>query len=262
MGNHRGERGAGDHHVAVHAEERPGDVGPHAPDRVGAAESLGLFLVRDRETERFAVAKALSDPMALPTDEDGHLRDARGTQRLQRVSEKRLAGQRKEGLRKIGREGTHPGALSGRENHGLHSVAPFALDSTAEYISFALVGSRDSAVRRIFGSVPEKRTSDQPPSNWSRHPSTVLTCPPSARRAASSRDSIALRFDGSYPTDPRRTGYRGTSWTIASDRPAATIVTRRAAGQTPSGPSVASGNIQVPAGSTPKSAPRSFRSAA
>src|SRR5438445_10187607 len=229
MYNHEYDRGARDLHVADHDEDLPVDVGPHAPDRVGGAESLGLFLVRDRETEGFAGAQALANPMALPADEDGHLRDARGAQRLQRMPEKRLAGHRKKGLRKIGREGTHPGALSGRENHGLHSVAPFALDRTAEYISFALVASRDSAVRRIFGSVPEKRTSDQPSSNWSRHPSTVLTCPPSARKATSSRDSIVLRFEASYVTDPRRTGYCGTSCTIASRGRAATIVTSRAA---------------------------------
>src|SRR2546425_8036406 len=229
MGDHRGERLARNDHVAVHAEEGAGDVGPHASDRMGGAETLRLFLVGDRETERLAVPEALSDSMALPADEDGHLRDARRTQRLQRVSEKWLAGDRKKGLREIGREGTHPGALSGREDHGLHSVAPFALDRTAEYISFALVASRDSAVRRILGSVPEKRTSDQPSSNWSRHPSTVLTRPPRARRAASSRDSIVLRFDGSYASDPRRTGYRGTSCTIASRGRAASIVTRRAA---------------------------------
>src|SRR5207247_10340596 len=116
----------------------------------------------DRGTEPFAARRALSDPMALPADEDGHLRDARGAHRVQRVPEKWLAGHRKKGLRKIGREGTHPGALSGREDHALHSVAPFALDRTAEYISFALVASRDSAVTRIFGSVPDQRTSDQP----------------------------------------------------------------------------------------------------
>src|SRR5947199_10714535 len=110
-------------------------------------------------------------------------------------------------------EGTQPGALSGREYHGIHSVAPFALDRTAEYISFALVASRDSAVRRILGSVPEKRTSDQPSSNWSGHPSTVLTPPPWSRRAASSRDSIVLRFAGSYAADPRRTGVRGNACT-------------------------------------------------
>src|SRR5207244_8648806 len=93
---------------------------------------------------------------------------------------------------------------------------PFALDRTAEWTWFALGAARESAARRILGSVPEKRTSDQPSSNWSRHPSTVLTRPPRARRAASSRDSIVLRFDGSYATDPRRTGYRGISCTIAS----------------------------------------------
>src|SRR5881628_3419303 len=197
VGDHRGERRAGDHDIAVHAQEGAGDVGPHASDRMGGPEPLRLFLVRDRETEGFAVPQALADPMALPADEDGHLRDARGAQRLQRVPEKWLAGHRKKGLRKIGREGTHPGALSGREDHGLHSVAPFALDRTAEYISFALVASRDSAVSRIFGSVPEKRTSDQPSWNWSRHPSTVLTSPSSARNRASSRDSMVVRLDAS-----------------------------------------------------------------
>src|SRR5439155_1764818 len=87
------------------------------------------------------------------------------------------------------REGDH-----GREDHGLHSVAPFALDRTAEYISFALAASRDSAVRRIFDSVPEKRTRDQPSSNWSRHPSTVVTSPPSPRNATSRRGSIVFRL--------------------------------------------------------------------
>src|SRR5712692_2290783 len=146
---------------------------------MSSPKPLRLFLVRNREAEGLAVSEALADPMALPADEDGHLRDAGRAERLQRVPEERLSGHREKGLRKIGREGTHPGALSGREDHGLHSVAPFALDRTAEYISFALAASRDSAVRRIFGSVPEKRTRDQPSWNWSRHPSTVLTSPSS-----------------------------------------------------------------------------------
>src|SRR2546426_326560 len=73
MGDHRGERLARNDHVAVHAEEGAGDVGPHASVRMGGAETLRLFLVCDRETERLAVPEALSDPMALPADEDGHL---------------------------------------------------------------------------------------------------------------------------------------------------------------------------------------------
>src|SRR5207245_10392477 len=63
VGDHRGERLTGDHHVAVHAQEGAGDVGPHASDRMGGAEPLRLFLVRNRETEGFAVPTALSDPM-------------------------------------------------------------------------------------------------------------------------------------------------------------------------------------------------------
>src|SRR5207244_7476960 len=147
--------------------------------------------------ESRAVSATLSRPLRLPAAEDGYLRGARRTQRLQRVSEKWPAGHRKKGLREIGREGTHPGALSGREDHGLHSVAPFALDRTAEYISFALAASRDSAVRRIFDSVPEKRTRAQPSSTWSRHPSTVVTSPPSPRNATSRRGSIVFRLAAS-----------------------------------------------------------------
>src|SRR5437667_136687 len=197
VSDHRGECLPGDDHVAVHAQERAGDVGAHASDRMGGPEPLRLFLVCDRETEGSAVSEALANPMALPADEDRHLRDAGRTERLQRVPQKRFAGHREKGLREIGREGTHPGALSGREDHGLHSVAPFALDRTAEYISFALAASRDSAVRRIFDSVPEKRTRAQPSSNWSRHPSTVVTSPPSPRNATSRRGSIVFRLAAS-----------------------------------------------------------------
>src|SRR2546428_348148 len=206
VGNHRGERLPRNHHIAVHAQERAVHVRSHASDRMGRPEPLRLLLVRDREAEGIAVSEARADPVALPADQDGHLRDARRAERLQRVPEKRLSGHREKGLRKIGREGTHPGALSRREDHGLHSVAPFALDRTVEYISFALAASRDSAVSRIFGSVPEKRTRHQPSSNWSRHPSTVLTSPPSARKTSSRRDPIRSRFDGSYGIDPRSTG--------------------------------------------------------
>src|SRR2546425_364275 len=206
VGDQCRERFPRNHHVAVHAQERAVHVRPHASDRMGGPEPLRLFLVRDREAEGLSVSETLADPVALPADEDGHLRNPRGSERLQRVAEKRLSGHREKGLRKIGREGTHPGALSGREDHGLHSVAPFALDRTVEYISFALAASRDSAVSRIFGSVPEKRTRHQPSSNWTRHPSTVLTSPPSACNATSRRDPIRSRFDESYGIDPRSTG--------------------------------------------------------
>src|SRR5437879_13633062 len=107
------------------------------------------------------------------------------------MSEEWLAGDREKGLGKIGREGSHSGALTGREDHGLHSAAPFALDRTVEYISFALAVSRDSVMRRIFGSVPEKRTSAEPSSNWRRQPATVVNSAPIDRRPACRRGSIA-----------------------------------------------------------------------
>src|SRR3989442_4678555 len=229
MGHQRRERGRGYNDVAVHAQEIAVDVRPHATDRVRRPEALGLLLVRDRETERLPGPDAFPDPMPLPSDEHRDPRDVGAAERLERVAEEWLAGDGQKGLGEIGRGGAPSEALTGRENHGLHSAAPFALDRTVEYISFALAVSRDSVMTRIFGSVPENRTSDQPSLNWSRHPSTVVTSAPIDRSFASSRDSIAARRDGSNGIDPRITGYRGTSATIASSGRTATIATRPAA---------------------------------
>src|SRR5207247_10069745 len=137
----------------------------------------------------------LAEPTARPCDDDRNLPVSGRAEGLQSGPQKRLAGHREKGLRKIGREGPHPRALSGCEDDGLHAASPFALDRTAEYISFALASSRDSARIRIFGSVPENRTSAQPSSHCNRHPSTVLTSAPESRSARSRRVSMAARSD-------------------------------------------------------------------
>src|SRR3990170_7272419 len=183
--------------VAVHAEECAVHVAAHAPDRMGRATPFRLLLVRDREPEGIAVSEALPNAMALPADEDRDTGDPRGPDRLERVSEERLSRHREKGLWEVGREGAHPRALTGREDHCLHAAAPFALDRTVEYISFALGSSRDSASTRIFGSVPENRTRAQPSSNWRRHPSGVVTSAPRPRNARSNVRSIDARFDAS-----------------------------------------------------------------
>src|SRR5438876_335871 len=182
-------------HIPIDAQERPVDMLAHASARVGRPQSLPLLFVLEREAEGLAVPEPLADPMALPSDEDRNLPDSGRAEGLQSVPQKRLAGHREKALRKIGREGPHPRALSGCEDDGLHTAAPFALDRTAEYISFALTSSRDSARIRIFGSVPENRTSAQPSSNSNRQPSTVLTSAPESRSARSRRVSMAARSD-------------------------------------------------------------------
>src|SRR5437879_10121847 len=183
MGHQRGKPGRGHHDVAVHAQEIAVDVRPHATDRVSRPQTLGLLFVRNRKSERLPGPDALPDPMPLPSDEHRDPRDVGAAERLERVAEEWLAGDREKGRGKIGREGSHSGGLTGPEDHGLHSAAPFALDRTVEDTTFALAVSRDSVMTRIFGSVPEKRTSDQPSSNWRRPPSPVATSAPSARSA-------------------------------------------------------------------------------
>src|ERR1700704_5567697 len=127
----------------------------------------------------------LPNAMALPSDQDREFWDPRRQQSLEGVGQEGLARDREKGFRKIRGEGAHPRALSGREDYGLHAAAPLALDRTAAYISLALDSVRDSASTRIFGSVPEKRTSAQPSANWSRQPSKVLTSAPRPRSEAS-----------------------------------------------------------------------------
>src|SRR5881396_4044251 len=182
-------------HTPVDAQERAIDVLAHASDCMGGSQPLSLLFVFEREAEGLAVPEPLADPMALPSDEDRNLSDSGRAEGLQRVPQERLAGHWQKGLRKIRREGPNPRALSGCEDDGLHAAAPFALDRTAEYISFALASSRDSARTRIFGSVPENRTSAQPSSNCNRQPSTVLTSAPESRSARSRRVSMAARSD-------------------------------------------------------------------
>src|SRR6266508_1161972 len=104
------------------------DVGPHAAQRVSRAEPFRLLLVRDREAQPLAVSEAFPDPVALPSDQDRRLRDPGGPQRLVRMAQERLARHRQKRLGKIGREGTHPSSLAGREDDCLHAAAPFALD--------------------------------------------------------------------------------------------------------------------------------------
>src|SRR6266571_47984 len=262
VGDHRRERVARHDDVPVHAQERTVDVGPHAAQRVRRAEPLRLLLVRDREAQPLAVSEALPNPVALPPDQDRRLRDPGGPQCLERVAQERLARHRQKRLGKIGREGTHPSSLAGREDDCLHAAAPFALDRTVEYISFALASSRDSASTRIFGSVPEKRTSAHPSSNWRRQPSTVVTSEASDRIAESRWASIAPRLEASYAIAPRITGYLGIPRTSEASGCSATSDTRRAAAYTPSGQYEVLGKIQVPDGSPPKSAPRRLSSAA
>src|SRR6266571_4797353 len=231
--DHRRERVARHDDIPVHAEERTVDVISHSTDRVRRSEPLLLLLICNRKA-----------------------------QGLEGMAQERLARHRQKRLGKIGREGTHPSSLAGREDDSLHAAAPFALDRTVEYISFALASSRDSARTRIFGSVPEKRTSAQPSSNWRRQPSTVATSGASDRIAESRRASIALRLEASYPIAPRITGYLGIPPTSEASGCSATSETRRAAAYTPSGQYEVLGKIHVPDGSPPKSAPRRLSSAA
>src|SRR3970282_1184814 len=132
------------------------------------------------------------------------------------------------------REGAHPGALAGREHDGLHS-APWTVERTVPYISFARDASRASATTRIFGSVPENRTSAQPSSKRTRHPSSVSISPDIAGRDDASLLSIAALLAGSTGTAPRIVGYVGRSRTSASSGRSDTRVTSFAAAYTPSG---------------------------
>src|SRR6266550_3758081 len=81
-------------HIAIYTEERAFHMRAHASDRMGRPEAFVLFLVCDGEIQESPVPEPFPDPMPLPSDQDGELLDPRRAQRLEAVSQKRLAGHR------------------------------------------------------------------------------------------------------------------------------------------------------------------------
>ena len=92
------------------------------PDRVGRAEPLDLFVIGEFHAERVAAAEVLLHAPPLPSDEHRDLADPRAPQRLDRVREERLAGDREERLREVRGERPHPRPLPRAEDPRLHGV--------------------------------------------------------------------------------------------------------------------------------------------
>src|SRR6266566_4982635 len=76
------------------SSERACHMRAHASDRMGRPEAFVLFLVCDGEIQGRPIPEPFPDPMPLPSDQDGELLDPRRAQRLEAVSQKRLAGHR------------------------------------------------------------------------------------------------------------------------------------------------------------------------
>src|SRR5437016_10059342 len=81
-------------HIAIHAEESAFHVRAHASACMGCPQAFALFLVCDGEIQGRPVPEPFPNPMPLPSDQDGEVLDSRRAQRLEAVTQKRLAGHR------------------------------------------------------------------------------------------------------------------------------------------------------------------------
>src|SRR5437773_376298 len=120
----------GEHDVAIHAEEVPGHVLPCHPDRVGGAEPLRLFLIRELHVEGVPAPEVFLHATALPPDEDCELGDPAVPEGLDGVREKRFPRHGEERFREVRGEGAHPRALPGAQDPRLH-VAPVTFDKAS-----------------------------------------------------------------------------------------------------------------------------------
>src|SRR5438105_1498209 len=116
--------------VARDDEERAVETARGEPHRAGGAERRLLDRVADLHSERLAAAEVRADRLRQERDGDDDVLEAVLLEQLEDVLHARLADDRHQRLRLVGREGTKTRAFAARHDDGLHRCSSFQASRT------------------------------------------------------------------------------------------------------------------------------------